>query len=74
AFKSVMTSVGCLVLFGILFALPLALAGPALGVHWTIYIAYAIPPLLVGFVLLQFLRFAIREPRPGKPSDDVGGV
>ena len=45
-------------------SLPVALAGPALGIGWTIYIAYAIPPLLVAFVALQFLRFAIRE-RPG---------
>ena len=65
-FKSVMTSVGCLVLFAVLFALPLALAGPALGIGWTIYIAYAIPPILVVFVASQFLRFAIRDRGAGK--------
>jgi myo-inositol 2-dehydrogenase/D-chiro-inositol 1-dehydrogenase len=61
-FKGVMTSLGCLVLLGSLFAVPLALAGPALGFPWTIYLAYAIPPALVGFTLVQLLRFAIREP------------
>ena len=59
-FKSVMTSAGCLLLFGILIGLPLALAGPALGMAWTIYIAWAIPPLLVLFILLQTLRFAAK--------------
>ena len=37
----------------VLFALPLALAGPAPGIGWTIYIAYAIPPILVVFVATQ---------------------
>lgn len=60
-FKSVMTSVGCLVLISILVVVPLALAGPALGVGWTIYIAYAIPPLLIAFVLMQLFRFAVRD-------------
>jgi myo-inositol 2-dehydrogenase/D-chiro-inositol 1-dehydrogenase len=59
-FKSVMTSLGCLILIGALLVLPLALAGPAFGARWTIYIAYAIPPLLVLFALLQLLRFAAR--------------
>jgi myo-inositol 2-dehydrogenase/D-chiro-inositol 1-dehydrogenase len=61
-FKSVMTSVGCLVLVAALFTVPLALAGPALGFGWTIYIAYLIPPALVGFVILQLLRFALKSP------------
>ncbi|GAC1470080.1 MAG: hypothetical protein NVSMB9_14770 [Isosphaeraceae bacterium] len=62
-FKSVMTSVGCMVLLSILILVPIALAGPALGIGWTIYIAYAIPPVLIGFVLLQGLRFATRGSR-----------
>jgi myo-inositol 2-dehydrogenase/D-chiro-inositol 1-dehydrogenase len=64
-FKSVMTSTGCMILIGALVAVLLALSGPPLGYHWTIYIAYLIPPILVIFVVLQTLRFAIR------PSDPV---
>jgi myo-inositol 2-dehydrogenase/D-chiro-inositol 1-dehydrogenase len=60
-FKSVMTSTGCMLLLGILGVLPLALAGPALGLDWTLYIAYAIPPLLIVFILLQSLRFAAKD-------------
>jgi myo-inositol 2-dehydrogenase/D-chiro-inositol 1-dehydrogenase len=67
-FKSVMTSTGCLLLIAILFLLPASLMGPALGLGWTIYIAYAIPPVLVLFFLLQSLRFAVREPRDDAPS------
>ncbi|WP_406697231.1 Gfo/Idh/MocA family oxidoreductase [Singulisphaera sp. Ch08] len=63
-FKSVMTSTGCMLLLGIMVALPAALAGPALGWNWTLYIAYAIPPLLVLFMLMQSLRFAVRESKP----------
>jgi myo-inositol 2-dehydrogenase/D-chiro-inositol 1-dehydrogenase len=59
-FKAVMTSLGCLVLVATLLALPLALAGPALGLDWTLVFAYAIPPVLVGFLLLQLFRFALR--------------
>jgi myo-inositol 2-dehydrogenase/D-chiro-inositol 1-dehydrogenase len=69
-FKSVMTSLGCLLLISALILLPLALAGPALGIGWTIYIAYAIPPVLVAFVLLQTLRYAIRDPGAGNPDAD----
>jgi myo-inositol 2-dehydrogenase/D-chiro-inositol 1-dehydrogenase len=39
------------------------LIGPALGIPWTIYLAYAIPPVLIFFILLQLLRFAVRSPR-----------
>lgn len=63
-FKSVMTSFGCVVLIGILLLLPLALIGPAIGVPQTIYLAYAIPPLLLGFMILQFLKLGIRKPQP----------
>jgi predicted dehydrogenase len=66
-FKSVMTSLGCLVLLSILVLVPIALAGPTLGMPWLIYLAYVIPPMLVGFVVVQSLRFAIREPGP-RPS------
>ncbi len=68
-FKTVMTSVGCMVLLGCLVALPAALVGPALGIGQTIYIAYAIPPLLVAFALLQVLRLALKPAGPaGKPE------
>jgi myo-inositol 2-dehydrogenase/D-chiro-inositol 1-dehydrogenase len=59
-FKSVMTSTGCVILIAALCVLPLALAGPALGWNWTIFIAYLIPPVLVIFVVMQVLRFAVR--------------
>jgi myo-inositol 2-dehydrogenase/D-chiro-inositol 1-dehydrogenase len=71
-FKSVMTSLGCLVLLAVLALIPLALAGPALGLRWTIYLAYAIPPALVLFVALQALRFAIRD-RPDLPGTAQAG-
>ncbi len=63
SFKSVMTSTGCMLLVGSLFAVMLALSGPPLGFNWTIYIAYVIPPILVIFVVLQMLRFALRTPK-----------
>ena len=69
-FKSVMTSLGCLLLISILFVLPLALSGPALGLGGTIYLAYLIPPILVGFILLQLFRFATRGPAPLSESKD----
>ena len=61
SFKSIMTSTGCMILLGTLFILPLALAGPALGFNWTIYLAYLIPPMLVVFAVFQVLRFGIRK-------------
>jgi predicted dehydrogenase len=61
-FKSVMTSTGCVILLGALVAVLVALSGPPLGYNWTIYIAYLIPPILVIFVVLQTLRFAVRKP------------
>lgn len=67
-FKSVMTATGCALLVGILLILPIALIGPVFGMFWTIYLAYAIPPALALFVLLQLLR-------PGmKPPDSRGGA
>jgi myo-inositol 2-dehydrogenase/D-chiro-inositol 1-dehydrogenase len=74
-FKTVMTSVGCMVLLGCLVALPAALVGPALGIGQTVYIAYAIPPLLVLFALLQLLRLAVKPPQPaGKLRKKPAGV
>jgi predicted dehydrogenase len=61
-FKSVMTSSGCMILIGALFTVLFALSGPPLGFYWTIYIAYLIPPILVIFMVLQTLRFAVRKP------------
>ncbi len=69
-FKSVMTSFGCLILLGVMAALPAALVGPAIGIPETLYIAYAIPPLLVGFFLLQLLRLGLRKPREETPDND----
>jgi myo-inositol 2-dehydrogenase/D-chiro-inositol 1-dehydrogenase len=61
-FKSVMTSTGCLIFLAMILVLPIAMAGPPLGLKWTLYIPYLIPPALVLFVLLQTLRLAIRRP------------
>jgi predicted dehydrogenase len=61
-FKSVMTSTGCLVFLATLLVLPLAMAGPPLGLRWTLYIPYLIPPALILFILLQALRLAIHRP------------
>ncbi len=71
-FKSIMTSLGCSVLLSILVIVPLALAGPAFGAPWLIYIAYVIPPALGVFLLLQFLRLGLKS-RPGTlPERDAG--
>jgi hypothetical protein len=72
-FKSLMTSLGCLVLFAVLFTLPLALVGPAIGMPWTMYVAYVIPPVLIGFLFVQLLRFAIRSPKgeTGRADDPL---
>jgi myo-inositol 2-dehydrogenase/D-chiro-inositol 1-dehydrogenase len=72
-FKSVMTSTGCVLFVVALLLVPIALAGPPLGMAWTIYLAYAIPPVLVIYVLLQALRLAIRKPEPNeRPGRDRG--
>jgi myo-inositol 2-dehydrogenase/D-chiro-inositol 1-dehydrogenase len=68
-FKSVMTSTGCVILLVALAILPLALAGPALGWSWTIFIAYLIPPVLVIFVAMQVLRFAVRPEETGEARE-----
>jgi len=60
-FKTVMASTGCLLLLMALVALPVALVGPAFGLGWTLYLAYAIPPILIVFMLLQMLRFAVKK-------------
>ncbi len=66
-FKSVMTSTGCMILLGALVILPLALAGPSLGLSWTLFIPYVILPVLVIFAVLQFLRLAVRKPNASEP-------
>jgi myo-inositol 2-dehydrogenase/D-chiro-inositol 1-dehydrogenase len=60
-FKTIMTSVGCMMIIGILLGLPLILAGPALGLPFTLYLGYLIPLSLAGFAALQALRFVIRR-------------
>jgi myo-inositol 2-dehydrogenase/D-chiro-inositol 1-dehydrogenase len=62
-FKAVMTSIGCVVVLAILVVLPAALIGPPLGFPWTLYVAYAIPPILVLYMLVQLFRFALRDRR-----------
>jgi myo-inositol 2-dehydrogenase/D-chiro-inositol 1-dehydrogenase len=78
SFKSIMTSTGCMILLATLLILPLALVGPALGLPWTIYIAYVIPPVLVLFAVLQVLRLGTRkEPAAasarGQEGREAGG-
>lgn len=60
-FKTIMTSIGCMMVIGIILGLPLILAGPALGLPFTLYLGYLIPIGLAGFAALQLLRFAIRR-------------
>jgi myo-inositol 2-dehydrogenase/D-chiro-inositol 1-dehydrogenase len=62
-FKAVMTSIGCFVFLAVLVVLPAALIGPPLGFPGTVYIAYAIPPMLVVYILVQLFRFALRDRR-----------
>jgi hypothetical protein len=45
------------------------MAGPPLGMPWTLYIPYLILPALVLFVVMQTLRLAIRR-RGTTPSAD----
>jgi myo-inositol 2-dehydrogenase/D-chiro-inositol 1-dehydrogenase len=72
-FKSIMTSTGCLIFIASLLALPLAMAGPPLGMRWTLFIPYVIPPILVIFVVMQTLRPGTRsQTRSGRsPVDDA---
>jgi myo-inositol 2-dehydrogenase/D-chiro-inositol 1-dehydrogenase len=58
-----------MILLASLAVLPLALAGPALGFNWTIYIAYLILPVLILFSAVQLLRFGIK-PEPGEGESD----
>ncbi len=60
-FKTIMTSIGCMMVIGIILGLPLILAGPALGLPFTLYLGYLIPIGLAVFAALQLLRFAIRR-------------
>ena len=72
SFKSVMTSTGCMLIIVALLIIPLALAGPPLGFNWTIYLAYLIPPVLVLFIILQTLRFAVRKHELSSTTIDAG--
>ena len=71
SFKSIMTSTGCMILMATLLILPLALAGPALGFNWTIYLAYLIPPVLVVFAVFQVLRLGIRKDADASRNREV---
>lgn len=59
-FKTVMTSIGCMMVVAVIMVLPLILAGPALGIPFTLYLGYLIPVVLGGFAVLQLLRLVIR--------------
>jgi hypothetical protein len=49
-----------MMVISVIFALPLILAGPALGLPFTLYLGYLIPLAMGGFVALQLLRLAIK--------------
>ena len=56
-----------------LLLLPLAMVGPPLGLTWTLFIPYVIPPVLVLFVIMQTLRVAVRRPNPSPDASHKGG-
>jgi myo-inositol 2-dehydrogenase/D-chiro-inositol 1-dehydrogenase len=72
-FKSVMTSTGCLIFIASMLALPLAMLGPPLGLNWTLFIPYLIPPVLVIFACMQALRLGIRRPAATAQTHDNDG-
>ena len=63
-FKSVMASTGCAVLLGTMFLYIASRMGPAIGLNWTEYLAWLIPPTLILFVAAQLLRLGLRSPAP----------
>lgn len=73
-FKSVMASTGCAVLLGTMFLYIASRMGPAIGLNWTEYLAWLIPPVLVLFVAAQLLRLGLRSPGAGdeRPGRDAG--
>lgn len=64
SFKAFMTSLGCALLLGAPVLYTVSRVGLAFGLDWMRYLAWAIPPLLVAFALLQLLRFAARPAAP----------
>lgn len=62
SFKAFMTSVGCALLLLAPVVYGITRVGLAFGLTWMRYVAWAIVPALALFALLQFLRFAAREP------------
>ena len=61
-FKSVMTSTGCALLLIAMILLFASAAAPWLGFEKGAYIAWFVPPALVLFVIVQFLRYGIKSP------------
>ncbi len=66
-FKSVMTGVGCGLLVAILALVPAVMAAQALGWGWATYLSAmaSIPPILVLFLMLQFLRLGLTTSAAG---------
>ncbi len=60
SFKSIMTGLGCILLFGALLILLVAAAAQGLGFENAVYVAWVIPPALVIFALFQLFRFGIK--------------
>ena len=63
-FKSVMTSIGCGLILLTMVLMFVAAASHGLGFEQGVYVAWIIPPLLVGFALFQLFRYGIKPPAP----------
>jgi predicted dehydrogenase len=64
-FKSVMTGVGCGLLVAIMVLVPAVMAAHALGWAWATYLLWLIPPILMLFLILQFLRLGLKTAATG---------
>jgi myo-inositol 2-dehydrogenase/D-chiro-inositol 1-dehydrogenase len=71
-FKSIMTSVGCGLLLAAIAVMFIAAAGKSLGFESAVYLAWAIPPALVGFALFQLLRYGIKQPHSRETKTHAG--
>jgi predicted dehydrogenase len=72
-FKSVMTGVGCGLLLAILILIPTVMTLKSLGFEWATYLLWVIPPILVLFLMLQFLRLGLKR-SPSSPQSTTSDV
>lgn len=73
-FKSIMTSLGCGLLVGTLVLLLVVATAQGLGFEKAAYLAWAIPPILIVFVFLQFLGFGMRRRGQAVEGDRESGL